>query len=154
MMKRGLDKLFNLLLCLLIVSVVAFIGGLFTKIDAWYYSVRPAITPPTWVFPIVWNFIFLTIAISLYLVLNKCEGKRGCSMLWLFGANLLLNVLWSFFYFTLHSPVLAFIDIILLFASILLLIYKSSKVSRAAAILLIPYLVWVAFASVLNALSI
>lgn len=153
-MKRGLDKLFNLLLCLLIVSVVAFIGGLLTKIDSWFYSIRPAITPPTWVFPIAWDIIFLTIAISLYLVLNKCEKRSNCNILWFYGLNLLLNVMWTFFYFTMHSPILAFIDIILLFASILLLIYKSSKLSRAAALLLVPYLIWVAFASVLNLLSI
>lgn len=157
-MKKGLklDKLITFIFSLLIVSVVAFIGGLFTKIDAWYYAVRPSITPPTWVFPIAWNILFFMIALSLYFAWTKSsKNKKGqIVVLWVFGINFVFNILWSLFYFTMHNPLLAFLDIILLLASIVVMILAVRKFSRISAVLLIPYLLWVMFASLLNLLSI
>lgn len=153
-MKRGLDKLFNFLLCLLSVSLVAFIGSLFTNLGAWYYSIRPSITPPNWVFPVVWNILFILIAISLYLALGSSDKRMKGKILLVFGINFFLNILWSFLFFTLQSPLLGFIDVLLMIASIIWMIIVTRKVNTASAILLVPYLLWVMFASIINLLSI
>jgi tryptophan-rich sensory protein len=154
-MKKRLDKAITFLICLLIVAVVAVLGSLFTDIGAWYYSIRPALTPPNWVFPIVWNILFFLIALSLYFAWNACEKKKKkCNILFFFGLNFLFNVLWTFFYFTLQNPLLAFFDILLLLATIIILIIKLRKISVVSSSLLIPYLAWVMFASILNLLSI
>ncbi|MBC8048260.1 MAG: tryptophan-rich sensory protein, partial [Fimbriimonadaceae bacterium] len=67
-----------------------------------------------------------------------------------FGAQLLLNFLWSYFFFKLHSPFLAFVDILLLIAAIVLTMFHFNKVTAKAALILIPYLLWVCFATYLN----
>jgi tryptophan-rich sensory protein len=134
------------------------IGSIFTSSKTngeWYKSIRPSITPPGWVFPIVWNILFLLMALSLYSSWTKTKDNALRSKIFsFFGINLCLNILWSLFYFQLQSPLLAFFDLILLWASILVLIFLSWKKNRKASLLLIPYLVWVSFAAVLNFLSI
>jgi tryptophan-rich sensory protein len=147
-----------LVLCLLIVYAVAFLGSLFTSPatdTSWYESIRPSITPPNWVFPIVWNVLFFLIALSLYfswtLSVNLQERKR---VAFAFGLNLALNVLWSVLYFGMKSPLSAFVEIFFLWASIIYMIYVSSRIDKKAGWLLVPYLLWVSFAIVLNYLSI
>jgi tryptophan-rich sensory protein len=131
-----------------IVFAVAGIGSAFTKIGSWYESVKPAITPPNFVFPIAWSALFVMIALSMYFSLSNAR-KKG-KLAWAFGMNLLLNVMWSFIFFTLHNPVLAFYNIILLLLSIVVLIALTRFASKKAAWLLVPYLIWVSFASYLN----
>lgn len=140
-----------LLPCLLIVYGFATIGSAFTKIDNWYYSIKPSITPPNIVFPIVWTILFFMIALSIYFSWIASDEKK--KVIVLFGINLFLNVLWSFFYFKMHNVFGAFIVIILLLISILYLIRFTWKFSRKASYLLIPYLLWVSFASILNYMS-
>lgn len=154
-MKKRLGNLFTFLLSLLIVSLVAFVGSLFTKFGAWYYSVRPAITPPNWVFPIVWNILYILIAISIYLTWLECEKRnKDKKIIWLFAINLAANALWSFFYFRLQSPILGFLDILIMIVTTVWLIFTVRKFNKTAAILLVPYLLWIMFASLLNLLSI
>lgn len=147
-----------LIFSLVVVYSVAFIGSLFTTggvNSSWYETVKPTITPPNFVFPIVWNILFLLIALSLYFALLKLKNKKLALPLKLaFGINFLLNILWSFFYFYLKNPFIAFIDLILLWFSILAMIYFSWKVNKKSAWLLVPYLLWISFAGILNFLSI
>ncbi len=134
----------------LIVVLVAFVGSMFTRSNSDYYrEIRPEITPPNSVFPIVWNILFFMIALSLYFSWIKTE-----KILILFGVNFLFNILWSLFYFTLQNPLLAFIDLILLWFSILILIIFTYRVDIKSSILLWPYFGWVSFAGILNYLSI
>ena len=98
------------------VGLVAALGSLFTVGNTsgeWYDSIKPSITPPGWVFPIIWNILFFLIALSLYFSWNAAEAKEKKKIATVFGINFLLNILWSFFYFFLKKPWLAFIDIIL-----------------------------------------
>jgi tryptophan-rich sensory protein len=143
-----------LIFCFLIVFGVAFIGSLFTSQSVnseWYDSIKPSITSPSFVFPIVWNILFFLIALSLYFVwINSKEKKK---IILLFGFNFVLNILWSVFYFGLRNPLSAFIVIIFLLISIISLILSSRKINKFAFFSLIPYFVWVSFASVLNFLS-
>ena len=146
-----------LIVSLLIVFSIGFIGSIFTSGQTssnWYNSIRPIITPPNFVFPIVWNVLFFLIGVSLYFTWVNSNGKEKKKVAIVFGLNFVLNILWSVFYFYLHNPILSFIDIILLEISIGILIYTSYKISRKAGYLLVPYFIWVMFATVLNWLSI
>ncbi len=146
-----------LIASLLIVYGVAAIGSLFTSQEtnsSWYQSIRPSITPPNWVFPIVWNILFFLIGISLYFAWTNSKNKDKFKISIVFGINFLLNILWSVLYFGIKNPEVAFYEIIFLLLSIVLMIYVTSKVSKKSAYLLVPYLLWVSFASVLNYLSI
>jgi len=137
--------------CLVVVFIVAAIGSMFTDTGAWYESIKPSISPPNYVFPIVWTILFYFIAVSLYyswLALNKKK------VMIYYGINFILNILWSYLFFTMKNPSFAFIDIIVLWFSIMFLIVFSWKKSETASYLLIPYLLWVSFATILNYLII
>ncbi len=145
-----------LIASLIIVYLVAAAGSIFTAGNTsgeWYESIKPSITPPGRVFPIVWNILFFLIALSLYFAWNSAEGKSKKKVALVFVINFILNIAWSYFYFFLKNPALAFADIILLEASIVAMILIAHKISKKAAYLLVPYLLWVGFASVLNYLS-
>ena len=147
-----------LIVSLVVVYLVAFVGSLFTSSAVnsdWYDSVRPAITPPNWVFPVVWNILFFLIALSLYFSwINSKSSDVRKEIVIVFGINFLLNIFWSVLYFGLKSPQYAFVEIFILWVSIIVMIYTTYKIDRKAAYLLIPYLLWVSFAVVLNWLSI
>ncbi len=153
----GTNKFSVLIICLVLVYSAAAIGGIFTKeaVDSpWYSSVKPDLAPPNYVFPVVWNVLFLLIALSLFFVFTSKNKKGRKTAEIFFGINLILNVLWSILYFGFRSPISAFVEIIVLWASIVGMIYYSYGVSKKAAYLLIPYLLWVSFAIILNYLSI
>jgi tryptophan-rich sensory protein len=147
-----------LIVSLIIVYLVAFVGSLFTSPvtdSEWYDSIKPSITPPGWVFPIVWNILFFLIALSLYFSWINSDGKETRKKIILvFGINFILNIFWSVLYFGLKNPFYAFIEIFLLWISIVSMIYVSYKIDKKAGWLLVPYLLWVSFAIVLNYLSI
>jgi len=158
-MKRG-DGRFRwqvLVLSLIAVYAVAFVGNLFVSESvnsSWYLNVKPSITPPNFVFPIIWNILFILIAFSLTLSWSSAENRhQKIRILALFGINFLLNVMWSLFYFGLRSPAIAFVDVLLLFFSIIIMIVSVHRINKNASYLLIPYLVWVGFAALLNLLS-
>ena len=140
--------------CLAIVFVVAYIGSVFTDTGNWYNSVKPTITPPNYVFPVVWTILFYFITLSLYYTITSAKGKYEIQIGLLFGINFLLNIFWTFFYFGLHNPVYALLDISLLIISIVFLMIFCWKIDRRASVILIPYLLWVCFASILNYLTI
>lgn len=154
-----MKKKFNwklLLSSLLIVYATAIIGSLFTSGNtnsAWYESIKPSITPPNWVFPIVWNILFLLIGLSLYLSWNNSNKKDKNAIASIFAANLGLNILWSLLYFELRMPAFAFFELIILWISILVMIFTVAESSKKAGWLLVPYFIWVTFAGILNYLS-
>ncbi len=146
-----------LIISIIIVFLFAFLGSLFTtpQVDTeWYQSIKPEITPPSYVFPIVWNILFLMISFSLYIAWVNSKKEMKKKVVAFFGLNLFLNSLWSFLYFGLMNPTLAFFELIALWLSIILLITITYKIKKTAAYLLIPYFLWVTFAGYLNYLSI
>ena len=159
MKKRKLKKI-NwkiLIISLVIVYSVAFIGSLFTSqstSSTWYQQIKPSITPPNWIFPIVWNILFLLIGLSLYLSWISSNIKEKQKVAIAFGINFVLNILWSILYFGFRNTLFAFYEIIFLIISIASMIYVTYKIDKKSAYLLIPYLLWVCFASILNFLSI
>ncbi len=145
-----------LIISLIIVYLVALIGSIFTSSSVssdWYQSIKPSITPPNWVFPVVWNILFFLIALSLYFSWINGKKVRGKIAI-VFGVNFLLNILWSVLYFNMKRVDIAFFDLILLWLSIISMIYFVGKIDKKAGWLLVPYLLWVSFAGILNYLSV
>lgn len=130
------------------------IGSLFTThaIDTWYASlVTPSVSPPNWVFAPVWTTLFTLMGIAAYLVWREGISKRRVQIaLVVFVVQLILNLLWSVLFFGTHSLVGALIEVILLWGAILATIVSFATVSRLAAWLLVPYLLWVSFAAYLT----
>jgi tryptophan-rich sensory protein len=129
-------------------------GGLLTNpsiSSGWYDSlVKPTFTPPAWVFGPVWTFLYLLMAVSAWLVWSEQARHPVRIPLLVFFTQLVLNVLWSAFFFGARKPGWAFVEIVVLWGLILVMIILFWKISRPAALLLLPYSVWVLFAMVLN----
>lgn len=139
-----------ILLCL----TIEIIGGFWTKesVSSWYPTlIKPSWTPPDWVFGPVWSLLYLMIAISGWLIYQAEHSHQRTIALILFGVQLALNFIWSFLFFSLKSPILGLIDIVLLCLLISLTIVKAWPVRPMASLLLIPYLIWVLYAASLNA---
>ncbi len=141
-----------LIICIALTALAAIIGSFFTDIGPWYDSMKTSITPPNYVFPIVWTILFFLIAVSMYFAWLSGENKK--SLVLLYGINLLLNILWSVLFFQLKNPLTALFELVILWLSIASLIFFNWEKSRKAAYLLVPYLVWVTFAGILNYLII
>jgi tryptophan-rich sensory protein len=131
------------------------IGSLFTAtgIPVWYAGlVKPALTPPAWVFAPVWTILYILMGIALFQILLADGKKLAISLtLALFAIQLILNVTWSYLFFGLRSVSLGLICLILLCVVLLCTILCTLRVSRNAGLLLIPYLLWLCLALYLNA---
>lgn len=139
----------SIILC----QLAGFLGSFFTTpaIPTWYQALhKPSFTPPNWIFGPVWISLFLLMGISLFYVWQRPDHPQFKKALIFFFVQLILNVLWSLAFFGLRSPLLGLIDIVLLWIAILFTIQNFFKVSRFAGVLLLPYLLWVSFATLLN----
>ena len=121
-------------------------------ISTWYAQLqKPVFTPPDSVFGPVWTILFFLMAISAHLVWRKGLGKPGVKpALVCFLIQLILNAIWTPLFFGLHLILAAFIEIVLLWLAILVTLMAFSRVSGPATLMLIPYILWVSFAAVLN----
>lgn len=120
---------------------------------SWYaLLVKPAFQPPGWIFGPMWTLLFILMGIALYLVWEKGTGRPEVRFaLAVFGIQFIFNILWSFLFFGLRSPLLGLINVIILWWLILATIVTFSRVRKSAAYFLLPYIAWVSFATVLNA---
>ena len=147
-------KITKLISSILICQLAGIIGSVFTSssVSTWYAALqKPSFNPPNWVFSPVWITLFVLMGISLYLIWDKgIKSKYSKIAVIIFGAQLVLNILWSVLFFGLRSPLSAFIEIIFLWTAILVTIIYFFKISKPAAYLLIPYILWVSFAVILN----
>jgi len=148
-----LRQVTGLAVSILICFAAAGVGSLLTRpaIGNWYSLLRkPAWTPPNWIFGPVWSALYLAMAVAAWLVWRKV-GLSGAKLaLALFGVQLLFNVGWSAVFFGLRMPGPAFAEIVILWLLILATTAAFWPVSRAAATLMVPYLLWVMFAAALN----
>jgi len=149
-MRKGWLLLISIIIC----EAAGLIGSVFTSsaIPTWYAALaKPGFNPPNWVFAPVWAILFLLMGISLYLVWVKgTNAKRAKPALIIFFAQLVLNILWTILFFGLQLPLAAFIEIVILWLFILWAIIRFYQLSKPAAYLLIPYILWVSFAATLN----
>ncbi len=133
-----------------IVHLAPLLGSLATNADTdWYNSIKPAITPPSIVFPIVWTILFLLIWLSLYFAWINAKRENKIKVGAAFGINLCLNVLWSVLFFGLQNPAAAFYELLALWISIAAMMLAVRE-TRISLWMLAPYLLWVSFAAVLN----
>lgn len=150
----GIKNITKLIFAIAVCQSAGAVGSIFTQtsVSTWYTTIqKPGFTPPNWIFAPVWITLFLLMGISSYLIWDKgLKNKNVRIFLIIFIIQLILNTLWSFFFFGLKSPFYAFIDIILLWIAIILVIMSFFKLSKIAGILLLPYIIWVSFAGILN----
>lgn len=173
-----LNNFFKLVIAVAVSEMAGVIGAFFTTSvvqSNWYvWITKPALNPPSWLFGPVWTSLYFLIGISLYLVWknnweiknpffheNKKAWNRWSERLWtgdlykinaisVFGVQYILNILWSYIFFGLRSPFFSLIEILAFWISIVYVIINFYRISKLAAYLLLPYLIWVSFATYLN----
>ena len=150
MEKRNLRKL---TVCMLICLSAGWLGSVFTSssVKTWYFTIaKPSFNPPSWVFGPVWTLLFIMMGISIYFIVKNGITDRNKKAVYIFAMQLLLNIIWSMLFFGMKSPMLAFFEIIVLWLAIAWTMMAFIKLSKKAAYLLIPYILWVSFAALLN----
>jgi len=149
-----LSIVIKLVVCLALTFSAALIGSIFTStaVTDWYATLnKPLFTPPDWLFGPVWTILYLLMALSAFIVWQKGFDKSAIRIaLILYLLQLILNALWSVIFFGLKMPMIAFIEILLLWIAIGLTILAFARISITAFLLLLPYILWVSFAAVLN----
>lgn len=145
---------FKLIIAVVVSEFAGIIGSVFTSpsIPGWYVGiVKPALNPPAWVFGPVWATLFALMGIAAFLVWRKGLDRKDVKIaLGIFLGQLVLNTLWSIIFFGLQNPGAAFVDIIFLWLAILATIITFAQISKPAAWLLVPYILWASFAAYLN----
>jgi tryptophan-rich sensory protein len=142
--------LFAVLLCL----AVGNIGTIYTvpNISTWYATLnRPPFSPPNWLFGPAWTLLYILMGIAIYLIIKQGLDKKevqAASLIFLI--QLVLNAIWTPIFFGLHQTLLAFIVIVFLWLAIIWTMIRFYPISKLACWLLLPYLMWVTFASTLN----
>lgn len=146
----------NLGLAIFLVALIelgGFISGFLSNSASTQYLdlIKPAFSPPGWVFPIVWTILYFLIAVAFYrILLWGSMGKKVDKAILYFSIQMILNYLWTVLFFRFNLYGLAFLEILLLLFFIILTTIEYCKIDKKAAWMMIPYLLWVAFAAVLN----
>lgn len=150
-----MSKINKILVMIVTCVALGYFSGLVTRegVETWYPTLqKPAFNPPNAIFGPVWTVLYVMMGIAAGLVWDKIEVQKEIVKkgLMFFAIQLALNLLWSYLFFGLHNPLLALIEIVLLWLMIYETFTKFIKVDKIAGYLLIPYLLWVTFAAVLN----
>jgi len=149
-----ISNTWKFIIAILICESVGIISGLLASANnnIWFGSLNtPTWNPPAYLFAPVWTTLYLLMGISLGIIwTNKTTELQKRSAYFLFGLQLFLNFCWSIIFFKFHSPAFALLDILLMDIIIIITIVSFSKFSKLAAWLLVPYIAWVLFATILN----
>jgi tryptophan-rich sensory protein len=148
-------KTIKLIISIFICQLAGFIGSFFTRVsvDTWYKNLtKPFFNPPNWVFSPVWITLYFLMGVSFFLIWTKdlymSKKKKALSI---FLIQLIFNTIWSMVFFGLKNIYLSVVVIIALWFLILFTILEFYKISKVSAFLLVPYILWVSFAGILNA---
>ncbi len=147
-MKKGAKLSVSILLPL----IIGGISGYYTasNIQSWYVTlIKPSFNPPNYLFGPVWTSLYIIMGISFYMIWSSTKSNKN-KLIGIYLFQLVLNFLWSFIFFKYHAIGIAAIEIVFLWLSILTMIMMFYKNNKWAALINIPYLLWVSFASVLN----
>jgi benzodiazapine receptor len=150
----NVSKFLTPLICILLPLIIGSLSGLANvgSINTWYAQLnKPSFNPPGYLFGPVWTILYLLMGVSLYLVWKAPDGRMRDYALIIFGIQMVLNFAWSFIFFYFYQPGWALVDIIVLWIFIVIMILVFYRISRVSALIQIPYLLWVSFATVLNA---
>ena len=151
-----MHRILKIIIMVVTCVAVGYLSGEVTResVTTWYPTIeKPSFNPPNWLFAPVWGLLYVLMGVAAGLVWTKIDDqketvKKGLTF---FAVQLGLNALWSYLFFGLHNPLIALIEIALLWLMIYETFLQFNKVNRTAGYLLIPYLLWVSFAMVLNA---
>jgi translocator protein len=148
------NSFWKLIIAISLCQVVGIVSGLIsqTEMNTWFVTInKPSWNPPSYLFAPVWATLYLLMGISLWLVWKSEAFAQSKKMaIIIFSSQLVFNFLWSILFFKFHSPALALMDIALMVVTIVITIFRFYSISKFASWLLIPYLFWVCFATVLN----
>lgn len=151
-----MQRILRIIVVVFTCLVVGYLSGMVTRdsITTWYPTlVKPVFNPPNWVFAPVWTVLYIMMGVAAGMVWNRIdtdeENVKKAFKFFLF--QLALNALWSYLFFGLHNPLLALIEIVLLWLLIFETYIQFKKIDKVAGLLFIPYLAWVSFAMLLNA---
>lgn len=150
-----MNKITRIISIVLTCLAIGYLSGNVTReaITTWYPTLgKPSFNPPNWIFAPVWTLLYIMMGVAAGLVWNRIESYKEIvkKALIFFIIQLVLNALWSYLFFGLHNPLLAGIEIIILWLMIYETYIKFVKINKTAGYLLLPYLAWVSFALVLN----
>jgi len=151
-----MNKTVKIAIALIICLMVGYSASVVTRpsVETWYPTIiKPSFNPPNWVFMPVWTILYIFMAVAAGLVWDKIkeQNEEVKKALGFFLIQLTLNAIWSYIFFGLKNPMLAFVEIALLWLMIYETYFKFDKINKIAGYLLIPYMAWVAFAGILNA---
>lgn len=151
-----MNKITRILTVVVTCLAIGYFTGIVTQsaITDWYPKLtKPSFNPPIWVFAPVWNMLYIMMGVAAGLVWNRIEFEKDVvkKAQISFAIQLGLNALWSYLFFGLHNPMLAGLEIIVLWLMIYETYIQFAKINKIAGYLFIPYLAWVSFAAVLNA---
>lgn len=145
-----MKKIITLIIFILIPNLFGLLGIVWGNISNSFYTiVKPDFTPPGVVFSIVWIILYTLMGISSYIVFNSNNKEKNIALI-IYIIQLILNSLWTLFFFNLKWFLFAFIWIILIIIITLIMIDKFYKIEKISSILQVPYLIWLIFASILN----
>jgi benzodiazapine receptor len=152
----NMNKITRIAIAITICLMVGYSSSNVTRsgTETWYPTIiKPVFNPPNWIFMPVWTILFVLMGIAAGLVWNRTKEQNAevKTALGFFLIQLALNALWSYLFFGLKNPFLALIEIVLLWLMIYETYLKFFKINKTAGYLLIPYLAWVGFATILNA---
>jgi translocator protein len=141
-----------LIILIIICNLIGAMGAIWTSSDGnWYRGInKPSFNPPNWIFGPVWTLLFTLMGISLYLIWTSPSSKIKMIALALFVIQFLFNVAWSYLFFGINKPLWAFVEILILLGFIIATTIYFLRINKIAGYLLIPYILWVGFASILN----
>lgn len=143
-------SILTLLVFFALVALAAFFGAQFQP-GPWFEGLaKPSWNPPNWLFGPVWTLLYIAMAVAGWLVWKR-SGERATPVLGLWFVQLVLNAAWSWLFFGLHRPPLALVDIVALLACIVAFAILARRISPVSSWLFVPYVLWVAFATALNA---
>lgn len=151
-----MNKITRILTVVVTCLAIGYFSGMVTRssIATWYPTlIKPSFNPPNWIFAPVWSMLYVMMGVAAGLVWNRIESEKEAvkKALLFFAIQLALNALWSFLFFGLMNPMLAGLEIIILWLMIYETYLQFAKINKIAGYLLLPYLAWVSFATVLNA---
>ncbi len=143
----------TLAICIAIPLLVGGLAAFLTKDAMGIFEMvqQPPLSPPAWLFPVVWTILYTIMGVSSYWILNSDAEQEGIqNAIQIYGWQLLINFLWPTFFFNFQWFLFSFFWLVLLWLMVFLMIWKFKDISRIAAIMNIPYLIWLTFAGYLN----
>ena len=151
-----MNKISRIAIVVIICLAVGYLSGMVTRasITIWYPTlVKPSFNPPNWIFAPVWTSLYVMMGVAAGLIWNQITMQKAAvtKALQFFIIQLVLNALWSYLFFGLHNLMLATIEVVLLWLMIFETYSQFAKINKTASYLMLPYLAWVSFASVLTA---